>query len=84
MTAIDYAHESEYSLEYFSDGKEYAACPRHRCPTCDSPSPERHPAMAHEGEVELCADDYHLIPTSGNRPSYIAAVKAKRVEKGIG
>lgn len=30
-----------------------------RCPTCNSPSPSRHPAMQHEGEVQPCEDLYH-------------------------
>lgn len=30
-----------------------------RCPRCDSPSPERHPAMQHEGEVQPCPDPWH-------------------------
>lgn len=30
-----------------------------KCPTCESPSPELHPAVQHEGEVEICADPWH-------------------------
>lgn len=30
-----------------------------KCPTCDSPSPELHPAVQHEGEVEVCRDLFH-------------------------
>ncbi len=30
-----------------------------RCPRCNSPSPELHPAMQHEGEVEICKHSYH-------------------------
>ena len=33
-----------------------------RCPTCTSPSPELHPAMQHEGEVQPCRDDWHNHP----------------------
>lgn len=33
---------------------------RERCPTCDSPSPSRHPAVQFEGEVELCNDAWHV------------------------
>jgi hypothetical protein len=58
---------------------DYAPHPNHRCPKCDSPDPHRHPSMGgHEGEVELCTHDYHLIPTNQNRPSFIADVQAKR------
>lgn len=30
-----------------------------RCPTCTSPSPELHPAVQYEGEVEVCRDSWH-------------------------
>jgi hypothetical protein len=30
-----------------------------RCPDCDSPSPELHPAVQHEGEVHVCANKFH-------------------------
>ncbi len=49
-----------------------------RCPTCNSKEPHLHPATAFEGEVEVCADDFHLTPTNRNRPEYIAAVRAKQ------
>lgn len=58
----------------------YAQRPDHNCPRCNSPAPERHPAVQHEGEVELCVDNYHTIPTAENRPEYIAAVLEKRAE----
>jgi hypothetical protein len=31
-----------------------------------------------EGEVEICADDFHLTPTPQNRQEYIAAVMEKQ------
>jgi hypothetical protein len=37
-----------------------------------------HPAVQHEGEVEICIDDFHLTPTNQNRQSYIEAVLHKR------
>ena len=57
---------------------KYTPNPYYRCPTCNSIYQERHPAMAFEGEVEICIDDFHLIPTAGNRPEYIAQVLKKR------
>lgn len=29
------------------------------CPTCDSPARHLHPAMQHEGEVQICRDSWH-------------------------
>lgn len=37
-----------------------------KCPRCDSPSPERHPAMACEGEVQVCLHEFHDAATSMN------------------
>lgn len=50
------------------------------CPTCASPSPHMHPALQAGGEVEICADQFHLTPTPQNRPEYIERVRAKRSE----
>lgn len=30
-----------------------------RCPRCNSPSPERHPAVQFGGEVQICPHSYH-------------------------
>lgn len=51
------------------------------CPTCGSSAPHMHPAVQHEGEVEICTDDFHLTPTNQNTPAYIAGVLAKREQK---
>ena len=52
-----------------------------RCPTCTSPQPHLHPAVQVEGEVETCADAFHLRPTPQNKPEYIAMVERKRAAK---
>lgn len=39
-----------------------------------------HPAVQHEGEVSVCADDFHLTPTIQNRPEYIEAVRQAAIE----
>lgn len=54
-----------------------------KCPRCHSPSPERHPAVQIGGEVEICTDDFHLMPTTRNRPEYIAAVETKRARQFV-
>jgi hypothetical protein len=37
-----------------------------RCPRCDSPSPELHPAVQHEGEVQPCLHPWHGPPQTPN------------------
>ena len=50
-----------------------------RCPTCNSPQPHRHPALAFEGEVEVCADEFHLQETPQNTDAYRQLVREKRL-----
>lgn len=49
-----------------------------KCPTCNSPAPHLHPAMQHEGEVEVCTDDFHLQNTPQNKLEYRNNVLRKR------
>ena len=47
------------------------------CPECKSTKPHLHPAMQHEGEVELCTNSFHLRKTNQNTQEYINAVLEK-------
>jgi len=38
-----------------------------RCPTCDSPSPELHPSVQWEGEVQPCRDEWHISAPNASR-----------------
>ena len=50
-----------------------------RCPTCTSPSPERHPAMQHGGEVQPCRDGWHQ-PESEKPDHHADKVRASAAE----
>lgn len=43
------------------------------CPSCESPHPHLHPAIAHEGEVHVCTDAFHSRVTPENTPDRIRA-----------
>lgn len=49
-----------------------------KCPRCGSPQPHLHPAVQHEGEVQVCLDEFHLRPTPQNTKSYIYQVAEAR------
>jgi hypothetical protein len=46
-----------------------------KCKVCESPQPHLHPAVQHEGEVQLCRDDFHRTVTPQNSPAMIAEVQ---------
>jgi hypothetical protein len=47
------------------------------CPRCDSPKPSRHPALAFEGEIEVCTHPYHS-PEATDDTRRIAIEKLER------
>lgn len=50
-----------------------------KCPRCGSPSPELHPAVQYEGEVQPCSHEFHGRTT----PSADAVAEANIVAKNI-
>lgn len=48
------------------------------CPICKSTAPHLHPAVQHEGEVEVCIDDFHLRDTPQNTDAIKRFVLMKR------
>lgn len=58
-----------------------------RCPTCNSPSPNRHPATAWEGEVQPCPDPWHppiveAAPSTGDE-ALRAALDPERLARAM-
>lgn len=54
-----------------------------RCPTCDSPAPHLHPAVQHEGEVQVCGDNFHKRVTNQNPALVAAPSREERLEKAL-
>jgi Zn finger protein HypA/HybF involved in hydrogenase expression len=47
-----------------------------RCPRCDSPDPQLHPAVQHGGEVQPCPHRFHMIVTAANTEERIEETQA--------
>lgn len=45
---------------WLREAKRPAVYRPQRCPTCGSPTPQRHPATQHEGELQPCNDAWHI------------------------
>lgn len=41
------------------------------CPKCGSHNPKLHPAVQHEGEVQICSDSYHLADEAIGKTGFI-------------
>lgn len=55
--------------------------PHHKCPTCTSTAPHMHPAVQHEGEVQVCLDSFHLQSTPENTPALRTLVLKERLKR---
>lgn len=51
------------------------------CPTCNSPAPHLHPAVQHEGEVNICTDDFHTQVTPQNNIAMVLDVMQEQERK---
>lgn len=63
-TAIDFASRSAVAEAWRSA----------KCPKCNSPSPQLHPAVQLGGECHVCDHDFHRTITPMNNPERIRSI----------
>ena len=55
--------------------------PWRNCPRCDSPNPHLHPAVQHEGEVQICSHPFHASHALAEKDAMIARLQVELVNK---
>jgi hypothetical protein len=87
--SINWAYDSDTVSNAQSDAGDKAraalqkATAEGRCPHCNSPSPERHPAVQFEGEVQLCPHPFHRAVLQGSTAANLPADRCDSCDNGI-